>query len=111
MSLTVVQSTDGYEYLIVFGGQARRPKRDGRVPNTSPFIGDFSNGYDNVITYGGQTYRQKRKGRTPSTSPSMQGVYTGVVNDGYALDAIGGQVIAQIDDYTANNEISEEEEE
>ena len=109
MSLTVIQTSDGYEYLIVFGGQARRPKRDGRVPNTSAILGDFSNGYDNVITFGGQTYRQKRKGRIPSTSPQFQGVSTGTVNDGYALDAIGGQVIAQIDDYVANNEIESEE--
>lgn len=109
MSLSVIQTSDGYEYLITFGGDKRRPKRDGRVPNTTAVVGDFSNGYDNVITFGGQTYRQKRKGRTPSTLPSMQGVSTGVVNDGYALDAIGGQVIAQIDDYVANNEIESEE--
>lgn len=67
-------------------------------------------GYDYVITFGGQSYRQKRKGRTPSTLPQLQGVSTGSVNDGYELASIGGKVIAQIDDYTANNEISEEEE-
>lgn len=108
MSLTAIQTTDGYEYVITLFGVTKRQKRDGRIPSTTGVVGDYGNGYDSSFTFGGSTVRQKRKGRNPSTSSSLIGVSTKIVNDSYVIQSIGDVVVASIETYKSQNEIDAE---
>lgn len=110
MSLGAINTSNGYEYELTFGGSSMRVKRDGRRPTTSGIVGNYENGYDTFTTFGGTSYRQKRKGRIPSVSfyPAYQ--TTKVVEDHYVIQSFGATVEAEIPSYDSQNEIDEEEE-